>query len=57
MILFLIGITAFVSMRLEYENKTLRDLLRNGWKRYIGGRKNEVYSSLREALPEFQKVF
>lgn len=56
-ILFLIGITAFVSMRLEYESKTLRDLLRNGWKRYVGGRKNEVYSSLKEALPEFKKVF
>ena len=53
----LLALTAFISLKLEYETINFKDLIKNGWKRYISGRKNEVYSSLKEALPEFQKVF
>lgn len=56
-ILFLLGITGYISLKLEYEPKTFGDLLKNGWKKYVGGRRNEILFSLKEALPEFQKVF
>lgn len=35
----------------------MKDLLKNGWKKYVGGRKYEIVISLKEAIPEFKKVF
>lgn len=56
-ILLLLWITAVLSMWLNYETKTFGDLLKNGWKKYMGWRKYEIVISLKEALPEFKKVF
>ena len=56
-ILGLLGLTAAISLKLGYETINFNDLIKNGWKKYFGSRKYEILISLKQAFPEFQKVF